>query len=249
MIDIYDYLLKMDEKMPSWLENYQKGAKPSFSTLLKSKVVYYPGAGVDGQPIKTCNKSHFAHVYFYVDYGMSKEATLQKLSEDEAIRGYKLIDVFDYTERELTPNGWTQHYRPTPEELRNLKHFLDIVNCNPYCVLAIFEREPEYDESHGAKRFAILYLCGDAIASYDAIFANRGITPELIILQDHGFGGNYNCFGHGGALEQIARKTNTIPPYALVADNTDPWNEYDKVDGVTHAYSGSGHLRWLYKKR
>ena len=243
MEDIYNYLFEHKESIPSWLNDYEKGKKPSFETLLKSRIVYYPGAGVDGQPIKTFNKSQFAHIFFYVDYGRSKEEIVNALTSDESIRGYRLVDLFNYNERELSPHGWTPHYQLTDADRANMNlHEAQ----TPFCILAVFEREANYDESHGSKRFAVLYLCGDAIASYDAIFANRGIAPTLIILQDHGFGGNYNWFGDGGALYKIANSTNTIPQYALIADNTAPWREYNKIQNITHVL-GSGHLRWLYK--
>ena len=67
-----------------------------------------------------------------------------------------------------------------------------------------------------------------------------------MILQDHGFGGNYDRFGRGGILNKIADTTNCYPLYMMVADNTAPWDNYEKIPNLEHAYSG--HLRWLYKR-
>ena len=62
------------------------------------------------------------------------------------------------------------------------------------------ERKPEYDEAHGPKRLAIIFLFADGIASYDALFcqSRNKCEPFGVLLQDHGFGGNYDKFGMGG---------------------------------------------------
>ena len=244
MIEIAEYLSPLKEVMPDWLLGYQKGEKPTFKKLLNNRVVFYPGAGLDGQPVSTFNKAHYSHVYFYVDYGLKKETIVNELTRAESFRGYKLIGLEEYSEKEISPSGWVRHYTPTNEEIERMRSYARI---NPFCFLAIYEREDGYDESHGMKRFAIIYLCADAIAAYDAMFINSGKAPSLIVLQDHGFGGNYNCFGNKGALYQIATSSGVLPALALIADNTDTWDQYDKVKGVSHVLGGA-HFRWLYKR-
>ena len=60
-------------------------------------------------------------------------------------------------------------------------------------------------EDHGPQRLAILFIGGDGIASYDALYCQRDGTPPafLAVIQDHGFGGNYNRFGQDGLLETV----------------------------------------------
>ena len=73
--------------------------------------------------------------------------------------------------------------------------------------LEILQRESGLNDAHGPSRLAILFLGADAIATYDALFCQGDGTrsPYVVVLQDHGFGGNYDSFGEGGTLEQAFR--------------------------------------------
>lgn len=55
----------MKDEMPKWLRYHQKGMKPNVADFFASRVVYYPGAGIDGQPVRTFNSTHSAHCYFH----------------------------------------------------------------------------------------------------------------------------------------------------------------------------------------
>lgn len=246
MIAIEDYLNGKKEATPEWLKKYQSGDNLSFKEMMSSgRNLYYPGSGYDGQPIKTFNKAHFAHKFFYVDYGINKEQMVDELSKDNALKGYKIIGVIEYQEQDLTPNGWKPHYEPTEEEMRDMEVFSGEFK-NPYCLVFIFERTEEYSFEHGADRIAVVCIKGDGIATYDALFANYNRKPDILVLQDHGFGGNYNCFGRGGALEQIAVTTNCFPEFILCADNTNIWQNYTKVENTSHV--GKTHMRWLFRR-
>ena len=83
----------------------------------------------------------------------------------------------------------------------------------------------EYGEEHGCKRLAILFLCKDAIASYEAIFSNPTINPPyILVIQDHGFGGNYDCFGQNGLLHRIAKSIQIFPSFIL--NGSKVWDGY-----------------------
>ncbi len=245
MKSIKEYLSPITEPTPKWLKEFKNGDKPSFDEMLSAgRVVYYPGSGYDGQPIKTFNVAHYSHLFLYVDYQISKERIIEELTKDNALNGYKNIGIVEYQERDLTPNGWTPHYRPSPEEIREMNHFSR--PDDPYCLMFVFEREPNLTDEHGCDRFAVITLKADGIATYDALFANNSKAPDVLILQDHGYGGNYNWFGRNGALDHIARVTRCYPHFLMVADNTEPWERYEKIPDLQHAFSL--HLRWLYKR-
>jgi hypothetical protein len=42
----------------------------------------------------------------------------------------------------------------------------------------MLERKPEYDEAHGPKRLAVLFLFSDGIATYEALFCQAGNKLE-----------------------------------------------------------------------
>ncbi len=67
-----EYLRQQSEEMPDWLEHFGSGDRFSRSQFFGSRVVYYPGSGTDGHPVKVFGSSHSAHSFVYVDYGMSQ---------------------------------------------------------------------------------------------------------------------------------------------------------------------------------
>lgn len=246
MKTIEEYFANTKEITPDWLKNYDPNNRPSFDVMLNGgRIVYYPGSGYDGQPIKTFNKAHFAHKFFYVDYGIEKNDIIDELSKDNALKGYKKIDMIEYQEKDLAPHGWKPHYQPTERDIQIMKDF-HIRPENSYCLVFIFERLPEYSFEHGCERFALICIKGDGIATYDALFANRNCAPSLLILQDHGFGGNYNAFGHNSALEKVAEETDCFPEFILCADHTSIWDKYAKIPDVQHV--GVSQKRWLFER-
>ena len=245
MRTIAEYFKDIREQTPTWLKEFKNGDKPPFSKIFHAgRVVYYPGSEYDGQPIKTFNVAHYSHLFLYVDYQISRERIIEELTKDNALNGYKNIGIVEYQERDLTPNGWTQHYRSSPEEIRDMNHFSR--PDDPYCLMFVFERELNLTDEHGCDRFAVITLKADGIATYDALFANNSKAPDVLILQDHGYGGNYSQFGRNGALNQIAKTTNCYPHFLMVADNTAPWEGYEKIPDLQHAYHR--YLRWLYRR-
>jgi hypothetical protein len=73
-------------------------------------------------------------------------------------------------------------------------------------------------------------------------------TPFAILLQDHGFGGNYDKFGRGGLMEKIAAHAKIKPTYLLVGENTEPWLEYSKLENIIADHGGMHNsARFLYK--
>ena len=245
MRTIAEFFSSCVEQTPTWLANYKQGDKPTFEEIFNAgRIVYYPGSGYDGQAIKTFNIAHYAHTFFYVDYLVEKDSIINALTEENALKGYRNIGVIEYQEKEMSPKGWKPHYHPTPRDIEAMKDFVD--PSGSYCLVFVFEREEQYGDEHGCNRFAVIAFKADAIATYDALFANNNKVPDILILQDHGFGCNYNIFGGGGALNMIADAVKQYPPYVMVADNTYPWDGYIKIPNLHHALGS--HMRWLYKR-
>jgi len=246
-MNVKDYLIDKKENVPEWLNNYKLGDKLDFNEILyKHRLVYYPGAYIDGQGVRTFNQCHYAHTFLYVDYGPSKEETREHLCENEAFKGYKLLDLREVSAKDLGGTHFVPHFTPNQEQISWVKGWAKHA---PYCYLAIYERLPEYSDEHGASRFALLYLYADGIATYDALFANHNKAPEVIIIEDHGFGGNYDMFGNDGALRKIAKATNTFPHYMMVMHELN-WEEYNIVSGLNPEIGGMHRsVRFLYAHR
>ena len=60
----------------------------------------------------------------------------------------------------------------------------------------------------------------------------------VILLQDHGFGGDYSAFGAEGLMARIAQRTERFPSLLLVARNTNPWENYEALSVLEPTYGG-----------
>ena len=98
--------------------------------------------------------------------------------------------------------------------------------------MEIFERNEDKDDSWGAERIAITFLFADGIQTYGQLFVKRyKKAPWLFLLHDHGFGGNYDRFGRGGALDGIIQK-GVKPEFVICGVNTDIWGGYFIINRV-----------------
>ena len=240
----------MAEAVPEWLANHTPGKKIDIQEVLKSRLLYYPGSGDDGQPVKTFGETHSVHLFLYVDYLLTRERLVHNLAK-RGFTGYHPLDRVEISESDLVPNGWKQHVRLTEEKQRIMRMFVK-EDVKPYCLMEIYERDADRDETHGSSRFAVIFLCGDGIASYDAIFCNEASNvpaPFVLALQDHGFGCNYDRFGAGGLMEEVALRTGVYPKYMMVAEHTMPWKGYGQIPNQTPIPGGMHQfLRSMYQR-
>lgn len=150
--------------------------------------LYYPSSGFDGDPVKYLAGNVVSFVY--VDYGQTEGALTAELN-GHGFRGYEVIARRSVTERELTPHGWPSREDGDPNQYRNR-------GCieTPFCSWSILQRLDEFDESHGPRRFSLLYLCADGVAAFQALYVGNEVAPAVvaIIQPGHGFGENWTNF-------------------------------------------------------
>jgi len=180
----------LDELTP---ETIAHGEFPVRALLYNS--VYYPASAFDGGVIRDCNvnrKDWSTLSFVYVDY----MATERDLSETDMPRGYRILGKRRLTETELVPNGWTPQIPPHFEMERYRDRVSRFANRHPFATWMVFERLPEFDDDHGPKRFSLLYLCADGVATYQALYWTHGVHPRAIaiIQPGTGFGGNWTDF-------------------------------------------------------
>ena len=85
-----DYLRSRGEPIPQWLDEFENGDTFEIGQFFASRVVYYPGSGTDGQPVKLFGSSHSAHCFVYADNGIVQgdlEAELARPTRH--FRGYR----------------------------------------------------------------------------------------------------------------------------------------------------------------
>ena len=235
-----EYLEQYREDIPEWLKAYQRGKSRPLADFLKSRIVYYPGAGIDWDPVEVFGASHSAHCFVYADYMLPKDELTKEL-HTHGFRGYDIFDEVSFSEREVMDAiPWCRHFL-SEEEMRaaanGTAEMRQVNHPSPYALLAILERKPNFGDDHGPERLAILFLGADGIATYEAIFAN-GNAPQFFgfLLQDHGWGGNYDRFGRGGLLEKIMTRSKVFPHFVLTAHDR-PYDGYAKVEWTEPAGS------------
>lgn len=252
-----DYLKRRSEKLPSWLAEHKVGDEVNIQDFLHSRILYYPGAGSDGNPVRTLASSHCTHCFIYVDYAISKEERLE-LIKNPGFRGYSMIDCIDIKEFLAEPWEWTQWRNSYLREYPSTPHLEDPQElCVKSCFLGIFERipmEPAWvGDCYGAKRFAVLFIEGDGIFAYEKIFcSDRSIPPPYMLYIDGTMGaGNYNTFRKGGLLEHIARRYHKLPIYLSESHGgSSVWGSiYSKVEAGPEYLRDNWQKRELWKTR
>lgn len=239
MKSIREYLQSYEEDIPSWIIGYVSGKHVKLSEVFKNRIAYYPGSRFDGNLITVVNKAQAAHVFLYVDYGVTREELDAHLESPHCMSGYHIVGQTEYALEDFND---VCHYLP-PEKANRIGMF-DSQKIKPYCLMTVFERNEDKDDGWGSKRFVLLFLCADGIATYYHLFVEGSVNaPWIFMLQDHGFGGNYDKFGKGGLLDQIISRSHERPKYVICDEYTHIWDGYKKVENLFPTYGGMHHDR------
>jgi hypothetical protein len=187
-------------------------------------VVFYPGSGEDDGPVDFfLNSTDEGVDLFYVDY------INQNINLDRAISKIKKAGPRAFNiEVELTPRDFgvkcIRDFYPlrsacTEEEWDRLV----------YEVPWLQDDSPVTQERLGFRisngRDSITFLVAEAIQCYK-ILQKNGIFPNVVVLEDPCFGGEWTCFGGDSKLFRAAK---IQPRYLYVAEGTDPWPNYVQV--------------------
>jgi len=234
------------EPTPEWLKTYQKGQPLPLRDFLHSRIGYYPGCGDDGHLFRVFGKSHSVHCFVLVDYMVSEEAVLKSIHKPDGIRGYGIVEERSVSEQEMKSVAPFRKWHITEGE----RPHGEVGTVTPFVRFVALERLPDFDDEHGAERLAVLFMGADAIATYDAIFANGNARPPFVVLaEDYGFGGQWAAgFAGGQLLENIAQRSGVYPEFLLAPHS--PWSGYEKVEGVARSPGGAHDgYRNLYKRK
>jgi hypothetical protein len=238
-----DILLAHPEQIPAWLaaEEPMTFTVGNLQSFLKSRIVYYPGSLTDGHVIKLFGGSQSAHCFVHCDLDIDIDQVRQELQTEHGghPRGYspQLLQV-------LPAQQLTQAIQV--DALAPFSGF----NLWPGAHLegalwAIFTRQLNFDTNHGPERLALLHIRAEAIWAYHQLWAQRHLAPYAILLQDHGWGGNWTHLGGDHPLFQTANGV-ALPNWLFVASNTDSWPGYQPIGGFDPG-GMHGHPRRLYQ--
>ena len=246
---MHDVLSQHAEPCPGWLQAVNPGGPLPLREFLAERTVFYPGSYLDGHPIKVFGSARAAHCFVYADYWLERERVVAAIEGElpgAGLRGYRPVTRFDLkrADFEVRWNPAQSQFAPrtAPWSYKSA--------VKPYALLQVWERVPDMGPQWGADRLALLMLGADAHAVYEGLFCQPGGASHLyaMLLQDHGFGGNYAPFGGGGLTERIAEHQGVRPKWQLVCDaNTRAWQGFEKMVGVEPSH-GSNRDRFLYRR-
>lgn len=181
---------------------------------------YYPSSGFDGSVVKHLGNQ--IQSYFYCDYATGEPALQDHLNR---FRGYQLVGQRSLMQQELIPHGWQMELPPNID-MQEYSRYRNVMK-TPFATWAVFERLPSFDELHGPNRFSLVYIGGEGVATYQALYwANKKTAKAIAIIRPGtGFGFNWTDF----------RKPNS--PFAWVVLN----NQFGKPDMIL---SNTENLEW-----
>lgn len=259
IIEMQNYLYRNNKvETPEWLKQYRPGDKIDFMDVFRTQSVFYPACGDDGRAIKLFSRAHAAHLFYYVDHGTGSEYWIRNL-EETPIDGYHIVDTKQFSMNDLglfsdllaivrnntaLMTAVCRHYK-----IRINPDFLLDSQDEKNWFFVIFERDEGLGDEHGVDRFAVAFVCEDAIQWYATLFALPSIpAPTWLVVQtDMATNG---LFGHGEPLEQVADALRKYPDHLLVSLNAKPWRNYTKIDNVKPRTSIAtpGKNWYLYKR-
>ena len=238
MSTIVEILQPYSEPIPDWLR--QPSPRFDRERFFGSRTVYYPGYGNDGHPVEICAQAHAAHAFVYVDYGVSRESVRDYVYHrgDPGFHGYDVEHEEEVPEAVLRPRGWT------PYDQEAYSKAAEWSRVDPFRLYVVLSRDTDHDHCWGPERLAILFVGGDGHATYDALYCQGDGTPPpfLVLLQDHGWGENYDRFRARGLLERIACDRGVYPEWLVVGEHNgqfEPWEGY--LDAGAEAEPGKMH--------
>lgn len=234
------------EELPAWLAGIGRDSRIPWKSFLRSRTVFYPGAGLDPYTVNAFTRSHSAHCFINVDYNIAKEqleAELRKpmfpgyfvVYERDTSESfffsmfrqpYSYVADFGLDSGEDSLPDWTHDiftYRHADRE-----HFDTVRH---YVKFLVFEREAHLDDSFGAKRFALLFIGGDAFPVFNALYANRNAHLFALLMDDYGFGAQYAYYERGELLHMIAKRRRVYPELILTERCTGDrmWDGFEPV--------------------
>ncbi|MCK9204528.1 MAG: hypothetical protein M0P58_08875 [Bacteroidales bacterium] len=181
-------------------------------TNLLNNSLYYPACGFDGNIIRRYSKK--IQSFIFCDYATGEDAFMCHLHD---FPGYDVFGNRSLKQDELIPNGW-QMQIPPHFNIEEYEKYKDILK-KPFAHWAVYERLATFDDNHGPKRFSLIYIGGEGVATYQALYwSNKKTAKVLAIIQPGtGFGFNWTDFrSKEGPLAWVVLNNKYGTPDAII---------------------------------
>ena len=208
---------------------------------------YYPSCGFDGGIVKDCNtkaRDFNIQSFIYSDYATGQEA-FEKMQN--TFVGYQILGSRNVTQAELTPSGWQPHLPPNFNKNEYLQYKEEWKK--PFANWTVYERNEDKTELHGPKRFSVLYIGGEGVATFQALYWTHKISPKAIAIIQPGtaFGLNWTNFTKkdGHLAWAVNNNPAGLPNYIYYGGytwignfNSDfDWENYNQIRKIEYYYT------------
>jgi hypothetical protein len=171
-------------------------------------LLFYPGGRVDTDPFTLFCRHGGVEVFLYCDYLLPVSDARSFVRE---LPGFSVEDMGALAPEDLGVDDWAQLW-PTDEASMRM--------ANPATAYALWARLV----SRTGRQIFFAYFGTEAVQTYHQL-TTCGITPAAVVLQDHGFGGNWTTFG--GPESPLWHHAQLAAPAMLyVGEQTKPWPGY-----------------------
>lgn len=188
------------------LPEYLKANKGKFNIL------YYPGSGMDLSPLYIFGILGNTKSTYFADYFKSYF--------DSVADNFDIFNVASLNPQDFNRHSWDEFWYDHPDA----KDF----SVDPEIAggLSFEIALPNLVNEQVAE---VTYLNTEAVGTAKILLEN-GIRPDVVVLQDHGFGGEWTRFD--GELFRNQFAPDYLPEYLYVAvdgPTSDPWPGYSQV--------------------
>ena len=118
--------------------------------------------------------------FVYVDYGNAEDEIRRSLHNDKhRFKGYDALFQRNLRLDDLAPSGWSPMYL-RPED-GNPARFANFTQSRLHCGL-FFNALPISGKNTVPKRFSLLYICGEGVETYQALFGGSRVSPKVLAI-------------------------------------------------------------------
>jgi hypothetical protein len=198
--------------------------------------LYYPGAGLDFESINDLIENTTITKVYLVDYLIElNDINISKMLKNK----WEIIEETDLTPNYFQQNQWSDFWynQTSAYEFSSPD--------NAFCKLLKIKNKL-------GKVVELYYLGTEAIKTYHILLNINNIKIDIIVLQDHGFGCNWNgqTFGFNknqqlNLLYNLCKASINLPKNILLGQNTAIWPNY-KQETKFEAQNDSSHKKALF---
>jgi len=190
--------------------------------------IFYPCSGLDGLSFRFANQFKpelNIQNHIFVDYSITENDFFNACN---FVYGYSIKKSTQLQQQDLSPNGW----RPEMPPMLNLQHYQETIKSlqakqNSFAYLVEFERNAEFDSQLGPETMNVIFIKGEAIATFQALIQNWEFNPKIIIIKSAGWGwgiGYEDFINPGNSLEWIIKHNPFSKDSLILSDEDLAWS-------------------------